>query len=84
LGVIARKIPDDGIAFENQQMVHYFVHEKTVVRNHQYTTFERNEVFFEDVQAQNIQIVGGFVQHQKIGISHQYGTQIQPSLFAAT
>jgi len=84
LGVITREIPDLAGPFKDQQVVDNLVHKVPVVRNHQYTTFEVLQVVFQDIQRQDIEVVGGLVQNQEVGIAHQNRAEVKPSLFPST
>jgi len=63
-------------------MVHHFIHKITVVAHHNDTTFERLQVFFQDVERYNIQVVGWLIEHQKVRVAHQYRTKMQAAFFA--
>ena len=84
LGIVAREILDLTIAVEHEQMIHHLIHEITVMTHHDHTTGEILKIFFQNLQRHNIQVVRGLVKHQKVGILHQYRTEIQfPALSAA-
>ena len=40
------------------------------------------EIFLENVEGYDVQVVGGFVEHQHIGLAHQYGKQIKSPLLS--
>ena len=55
-------------------MIYYFIHEISVVGDDNETPFEVTEIIFKDVKGNDIQVVGRFVQYQKIGITDEYRT----------
>ena len=65
-------------------MVHQFVHEVAVVRHHHQAAREVHQEFLEDGQREDVQIVGRFVEDQKVGVAHQDAQKVQPLSFSAT
>ncbi|WP_373517389.1 hypothetical protein [Pricia sp.] len=63
-------------------MIHDFIHKVTVVGNYDKTSGEIQKKIFQDVQRYDIEVVGRFVQNQKIRILNQYPTEIQSLAFA--
>ena len=64
-------------------MIDYLVHEIAVVRYDDHTPFEVPQIFFQNIQRDDVQIVGGLVEDQKVGITDQYRAKIQPPAFSA-
>ena len=71
IGVIPRKISDLALAFEDQQVVHQAVHEIAIMRYQQQAALELLQKVFQDLKANQIQIVGGLVHDQEIRLSDQ-------------
>ena len=71
-------------SIEYHQMVYYLIHKVAVVRNNNHTTFEILKIFFKHVQSDNIEVVGRFVKHQEVRVTHQDGTQIKTTTLAPT
>src|SRR5690606_23067855 len=84
VGVISREILDFSIPLEHKEMVHDLVHEIAVVGNDDQTAWEIQEKALQYVQGDNVQIIGRFVQDQKIGILDQHGAEVEAFAFPAT
>src|SRR5690606_20785154 len=84
IGIIARKILDQAIPLEHQEMVHDLVHKIPVVGDHYQTAREIQEKAFQDVQGHNIQVIGRFVQNQKIWVLDQYRAEVETFAFPST
>ena len=82
VGIVAREIADITLAFEHQQVVYYLVHEIAVVTHHNHASLEVLQVFFQYLKGNDVQIVGRFVEHQEVRITHQDRTKVQTTLFA--
>ena len=64
-------------------MIDHFVHEITVVRNNDQTTFEVAQVIFQDTHYEDVEVVGWLIENQEIRICHQNGHQFQAAFFAS-
>ena len=64
-------------------MVDDAVEEVAVVGDDQEGALEVEEVFLEDVEGDDVEVVGGFVEDEQVGLLHQDGEQVEPSFFAA-
>ena len=64
-------------------MVDHTVEEVAVVGDHDQGALEVEQVFLEDVEGHDVQVVGGFVEDQEVGLLHQDGEQVEPPPFAA-
>ena len=80
--VIAWEIPHMAISREHKGVVHRAVHEEAVVANDNDAAVELRQVFLQDFQRGDVQIVGGLVEDEEIGLGHQYHGQIEPAAFA--
>ena len=65
-------------------MIDHFVHKIAVVADDDDTTGKVGKIFLEYLKCLDIEVVGRFVKHQKVGIFHQHGAEIEFSPFAAT
>lgn len=83
VAVIAGEIADDAIAFEDKDVAYDVVQEVSVVADDDSATIELGEVLLEYAQGDNIEVVGGFVQYQEVGTSHQHGGKVQTAQLAA-
>ena len=63
-------------------MVHHLVHEVAVVADHDDAAREVLQVFFQNLQRHDVEVVGGLVEYQEVGVLHQYRTQVQFSTLA--
>ena len=77
LGIIAWEVLDLAIALEHEQMVDHLIHEITVVAHHNHTAREILKVFLEDLQGHDIEVVGGLVKHEEVGVLHQHRTEVE-------
>ena len=64
-------------------MVDDLIHEVAVVAHHDDTTGEVLKVFLENLKRLDIEVVGGLVENEEVGILHQYGAEIELALLAA-
>ena len=80
LGIVAGEILDFSVSVEYEQVVNDLVHEVTVVADHDDTAGEVHEVFFENLECLDIQVIGGLVENKEIGILHQYRTEVELAL----
>ena len=55
-------------------MVHHAIHEIAVVAHDDEAPAEGAEVFLQNLQGGDVEVIGGFVQHQKVRTLHQYQT----------
>ena len=46
--------------------------------------FEVPKIFFEHIQCDNIKVVGRFVKHQEVWITHQDGAQVKTAALSPT
>ena len=77
------KATDATLSVQHQQGVHRLVHEAAVVAYHHQTAAVAFQKGFQDGEGKDVKVVGGLVQHQKVGVSHQESHQIQPLQLAA-
>ena len=77
LRIVAWEVLDFALSFEHQQVVHHLVHEVAVVADHDDAAREVLQVFFQNLQRHNVKVIGGLVEHQEVGVLHQYRTQVQ-------
>ena len=63
-------------------MIHYLIHEIAVVRYHDEAPLETGEVLLQDIQGEDIQVVGRLVQHQEVGVGDQHGAEVKASFLA--
>ena len=63
-------------------MIYYLVHEVAVVRNHNQAAFELGQIFFQNLQRNNIEVVGWLVQNQKVRVFDEHCAEIKPAFFA--
>ena len=67
---------------ENQQMVGHLVHEVAVVADHDDAAAEILQIFFKRLERGNVEVIGGFVQHEEIGIGHQHHAELETAALA--
>ena len=65
-------------------MINNLIHKVAVVRYNNHTAFETLEVFFQNIQGNDIQIVGRLIQYQKVRITHQDRTQVKTTALSST
>ena len=80
--VIAREIPHVAVSREHKRVVHGTVHEEAVVAHDDDAAVELRQVFLEDFQRGDVQVVGRLVKDEEIGLGHQHHGQIEPAAFA--
>ncbi len=83
LGIVTGIVLDDRIALEDQEMVHYLIHEITVVRDDDKTSVEVSEVVLEDVHGLDVEVVRGLVENKEIRIAHEHATEIEALAFSS-
>ena len=76
LRIVAGEVLDLALALEYQQVVHDLVHEVAVVTHHNDASGEVLQVLFQYLQRHDVKVVGGFVEHQEVGVLHQHGTEV--------
>ena len=64
-------------------MIDDLIHEVAVVRDDDHAAFEATQIFFEDVQRGDVEVVRRLVEHQKVRVTHQDGAEIQSSFLAS-
>ena len=64
-------------------MVHQAVHEIPVVAHDQQAAPELQQEIFQDRKGGQVQVIGGLVEDQEVGVAEQDGKQVQPAFFAA-
>ena len=84
LGVVAGEVLHLALALEHQQMVDYLVHEIAVVAHYDDAAGEVLQVFLQNLQRHDVEVVGGLVEHEEVGIPHQHGAQVELAPLAAT
>ena len=84
LGVVAGKVPHTTGAVEDEDVVDQLVHEIPVVAHQQETTGEVQQEFLEDAQREDVEVVGGFVEDEKVRIGHQHPQEVKAFAFAPT
>ena len=77
LCIVSGEILDFALAFKHQQMVHHLIHKVAVVRYHNHAPGKILQVFLQNLQRHNVQVVGRLVQHQEVGVAHQHGAKVQ-------
>ena len=82
-GVIAVEVFDTAFPFEDEEVLGEFVEEESVVGDDDDATREFEEEFFEDVEGDDIEVIGGFVEDEEVGVVHKDGEEVEPSFFAA-
>ena len=65
------------MSLEYQEVVYYLVHKVAVVAHHDDASLEVLEVFFEHLKGNDVQVVGRFVEHQEVRVTHEHGTEVQ-------
>ena len=65
-------------------MINHLIHEITIVAHNDNATWEILQIFFENLQGKNIEIVGGLVENKEVGVLHQYRTQVEFASFTTT
>src|SRR6185437_7876288 len=83
LGVVTREIADEALPFEYQQMIDQPVHKIPVVRDDEQTALVFAQEILQDSQGREVEIVGGLVEDEEIGVPEQDGQQVQPPFFSA-
>ena len=78
VAIVSGEVANISLSIEYHQMVYYLIHKVAVVRNNNHTTFE----ILKHVQSDNIEVVGRFVKHQEVRVTHQDGTQIKTTTLA--
>ena len=58
-------------------MIHKFVHEIPVVRHHDKAARKVHQEFFKHGEREDVQVVGGLVQHEEVGVAHQDAQQMK-------
>ena len=65
---------DAAAAGEHHHAGHGIVHELSVMAHHQNGAFKGNQNVFQQLQRFNIQVIGGFIQHEDVsGLAEQLG-----------
>ena len=82
LRVVAREVLDDTIALENEQMIHYLVHEVAVVADHDDTAGEVFEILLQHLQRLYVEVVGRLVKDKEVRIAHEHGAEVELAAFA--
>ena len=83
LGIIAGEILYLALPTENQKMIHNFVHEVAVVGDNDDAALETTQVFLQDIQRNDIEVVRRLVEHEEVRVAHQDGAEVEPPLFPA-
>ena len=81
--IVAWEVFDDTLSLEDEQVVNDLVHEITVVAHHDDAAWEVLQVFLQDLQRLDVEVVGGFVEDKEIGVAHQHRTEIEFAAFAS-
>ena len=42
------------------------------------------QIFFEHLEGDDVEVVGGLVQHEEVGVAHQHRTKIEAAAFTST
>ena len=58
-------------------MVDHLVHEIAVVADDDDTAGEVLQVFLEDLQGDDVEVVGGLVEHEEVGVLHQHRAEVE-------
>ena len=64
-------------------MVNQAVQEVPVVGDDDQAALELLQVFLQDIQGDDVQVVRWLVQDEEVGLLHQDGEQVQPPALAA-
>ena len=76
IAVIAGEVADDAVAFEYKYVVYDVVQKVSVVTDDNGAAVELGEVFLENAQRDDIQVVGRFVQYQEVRLTHEHRGQM--------
>ena len=71
------------VSAEDEQVVYKFVKEMTVVGYYDKRSSELLQVFFKNVQCNDIQVIGRLVENQQVRLLHKDSQQIQTSFLTA-
>ena len=61
-GIVSGEVANDAVTFHHEYVVDDVVEEEAVVRYDYSTTLELGEVFFEDTESNDVEVVGRFVE----------------------
>ena len=81
--VVAREVLHPSIAFEHEEVVHHFVHEIAVVAHHNEAALELGKVVLQDLQRDDVEVVGGLVEDEEVGGSHQHRAEVESAFLAS-
>ncbi len=81
-GIVARSLANKPVR-QLYDAVDRAVEEGPVVRNHQYRTPEMGDILLKPLQRSHVQMVGGFVQEQKIRFQQQQARQTDTHALAS-
>ena len=84
LGVVAGIVADVAVAFEDHEVVDDVVHETAIVADDDEASLIVAEEAFEDFERVDVEVVGGLVENQEVGVGHEHCEQVEPSALAAT
>ena len=63
-------------------MVHHLVHEVAVVRHDDDAALKVLQVLLQDLQSDDVHVVGGLVQNEEVGVLHEHRAQLQATALA--
>ena len=65
-------------------MLHHLVHKVAVVRDDDHAAREFEEEVFQDIEGEDVQVVGRLIQDQEVGVAHQDHQQKQAAALTTT
>ena len=84
LSVVAREVVYVALSLEDEDVVDHLIHEVAVVADDDDASSEILQVFLEDLQGDDVEVVGGLVENKEVRVAHQHGTEVEPSSLAST
>ena len=69
-------ITDHTIAFQYEQMIYQLIHKVPVMGDYDQTSGKIQQILFQNIECDDIEIIGWLIQYKKIGIFHKDGEQV--------
>ena len=83
MGVVAGEVLDVAIAVEYEEVVDDFVHKISVVADDDDAAAEGGEVVLKDVEGGDIEVVGGLIEDEEVGVLHEDHAELEAPALAA-
>ena len=82
LAVVAGEVLHHAVAQEHKGVVNGAVHEETVVAHDYHAAVELRQVVLENLEGGDVEVVGGLVEDEEIGLAHEHHRQVEAALLA--